>query len=131
MHETIGKMKKCLHQYFFQSLSVPAKITLIVPNRTNSDRTAYKLAAITCMYLAIKLYNQKSLTMKSLSSDIAFAAILNALDGLDLSLISQGLRQMFGRLSLSLLESSTRPTDIHDIPTRDGWATNGSTSFIT
>jgi len=33
-----------------------------------SDRTAYKLAAITCMCLAIKLYNRKSLTMKSLST---------------------------------------------------------------
>merc|ERR1740139_1644212 len=37
-------------------------------DKFNCGRTAYKLAAITSMYLAIKLYNQKSLTMKSLSA---------------------------------------------------------------
>jgi len=37
-------------------------------DKFNCGRTAYKLAAITSMYLAIKLYNQKSLTMISLSA---------------------------------------------------------------
>lgn len=36
-------------------------------DKFNCDRTAYKLAAITSMYLAIKLFNQKNLTLRSLS----------------------------------------------------------------
>jgi len=37
-------------------------------DKFNCDRTAYKLAAITSMYLTIKLFNRKSLTMQSLSA---------------------------------------------------------------
>jgi hypothetical protein len=53
--------------YFSQKLSLSDYLLLVKPLLAISNVKGYKLVVITCLYLAIKLHNQRPLSMKSLT----------------------------------------------------------------